>query len=141
VSGIAFDSADENTIHISTLSWYDNLGKPDLKLKGKGGLYKSTDGGITWQQLVTCKARVYSGLIDVAVNDDGDIYTLGREFPKSDALGGIYKSGDDGKTWIDITGVAAIERYTNISIDPFDQDKIYVGTHGAGAFVGIDDGN
>ena len=37
VSGLAFDSADENIIYISTLSWYDNQGTSDFKLKGKGG--------------------------------------------------------------------------------------------------------
>ena len=90
--------------------------------------------------MITCRNRGYAGIDDVAVSDNGNTYVVGRELPDSEALAGVYKSTDGGKTWQDITGIAVIDRYTNICIDPFDQSKIYVGTFGAGAFVGIDDG-
>ena len=117
---------------------YDNQGTPNYKQKGDGGLYKTIDGGKTWQQLLACRSQVYAGVDDVALNNNGDIYVVGRELSVSEALAGVYKSSDGGKTWHDITGITAIDRYTSICIDPFDHRKIYVGTYGAGAFVGID---
>lgn len=137
-SAIAFDQHDESIIYMSVLSWFNSHGSANSKFQSPGGLYKSTDGGVTWENLVTCRSRVYSGLADVAVNNEGTIYTAGREFPGSSAMGGVYRSADGGKSWQDITGKAAIERYTRIVVDPFNPRKLYLGTFGAGAFVGID---
>ncbi len=137
-SGLAFDTENEDIIYMSAYSWYDNHGSAKSKLRSQGGLYKSNDGGKNWKIITACRKRIYAGLADVALSKKGTLYVAGSELAHSDAVGGVYKSTDDGKSWKDITGKAALNRYTRIVIDPFDQSKIYLGTYGAGSYIRTD---
>ena len=62
---------------------------------GNGGVYRSTDGGVTWANTLNSGGTSMSPDIEIAAN--GDIYAaMGFAFTYSD---GIYRSTDDGATW------------------------------------------
>ena len=97
------------------------------------GLYKSTDGGLTWKQLQGHGLPEGElGRIGVSVSgaDSNRVYALieAKE-------GGLYRSDDAGNTW---TRVNDDERYrqrawyfTHVFADPKEQDTVYVLNTGA----------
>ncbi|MBZ5565215.1 MAG: hypothetical protein LAP13_22690 [Acidobacteriia bacterium] len=92
------------------------------------GLYKSTDGGDTWQQL-TGHGLPSEGLgrigIAVAPSDPNRVYLV------VDAKeGGVYRSDDAGQNWQRTDSDERLwERgwyFGGITVDPKDPDKVYV---------------
>ena len=118
--------------HVLYAALYQVIRKPwDIVSGGPGsGLYKSSDGGSTWQQI---KGHgfpdVLLGRIGVATSpsDPQRVYAL-VEAAKD--KGGIYVSHDQGETWQFVTGDhRLIQRafyYIHIFADPSDADRIYV---------------
>ncbi|HUJ32991.1 MAG TPA: hypothetical protein VLY23_17045 [Candidatus Acidoferrum sp.] len=118
--------------HILFAAMYEEVRKPwDIVSGGPGsGLYKSSDGGSTWQQV---KGHgfpdVLLGRIGVATSpaDPERVYAL-VEAEKD--KGGIYVSNDDGESWQLATGdhrfLQRAFYYTHIFADPTDADRIYI---------------
>lgn len=87
------------------------------------GIFKSTDGGLTWNVLPSTDGGshtifdtdfdgVWNIAIDLSNNDIDEIYAA--------TYGGIYKSGDGGTTWKKKrSGVAGIySYYTDVAVTP-----------------------
>ncbi len=118
--------------HILYAAMYEEVRKPwDIISGGPGSaLYKSSDGGSTWQQV---KAHglpeVMLGRIGVATSpaDPERVYAL-IEAEKD--KGGVYESNDAGETWHLVTGdhrfLQRAFYYTHIFADPKDADRIYI---------------
>ncbi|OJJ22122.1 hypothetical protein BKI52_08780 [marine bacterium AO1-C] len=127
-------SERHNITHIAqdpnnTNIWYYVTGEARGNSAGAGGatyrgngIYKSTDGGLTWVLLSSTAAEptVFGGAQNkfqynwrIAVNPiNSDVYAA--------AWGGIYKSTDQGNTWTQVLnggGIASgTARYSDISI-------------------------
>ncbi len=95
-----------------------------------GGIYRSTDGGVTWNPVIgngiSNSSSMYS---DIEVTSTGVFYAAlssngGNNFPST--VKGIYRS-IDGRTWTDITPDNFPERYNRIAIaiDPQNENKVY----------------
>lgn len=96
------------------------------------GLYRSTDGGTTWEKLTGhgLPSGVL-GRIGVAPTSDPDrVYAL---IEAKD--GGLYRTDDGGKSWKLINSSDAYRQrawyYTNVVADPKDPDKVYIMNTGA----------
>ena len=99
-------------------------------ISGPGsGLYKSTDSGVTWQQ-ITGHGFPSEGIghigVAVARGDGGN-----RVYAIVDAkAGGLYRSGDAGQNWIRIADDPRIWGrgwyFGGITIDPNDPDTVYL---------------
>src|SRR5262249_19682698 len=70
-----------------------------------GGVWRTTDGGNTWQSLTDATPVSSVGAIAVAASDRNIIYVgTGEAAPRGDMTygDGVYKSADGGRTWAPI---------------------------------------
>lgn len=107
---------------------------------GEGGLYRSRDRGATaWEKLPTiAHVRAYGFGAPLTNGGPAAIYVYGTT--DTDAKLGIWRSGDDGRTW-QLIGRVPLDLYaeiTTISGDPDHPGRVYVGWGGSGVAYGID---
>ena len=99
-----------------------------------GGVWKSTDGGLTWHS-VTDKVKDMSpsiGAIAVAPSDPNVIYAgTGEACIRGDIIAGngVYKSIDAGKTWT-FSGLRDTLSIGRIIINPRNPDIVFVAALG-----------
>jgi photosystem II stability/assembly factor-like uncharacterized protein len=97
-----------------------------------GGVWKTTNGGLTWTPLFNHERVASIGAIAVAPSDPEVIYVgTGEEAPRGDISfgNGIYKSTDGGKTWINV-GLKGSLQTGKIVVDPRNADVVYVAAEG-----------
>jgi len=92
------------------------------------GVYKSTDGGISWTNMGLKKSEHISRIIIHPSNPDivwvaaqGPLWSKGGER-------GLYKTTDGGKTWKRTLGDDEWVGVTEVVIDPRDPDRLYAAT-------------
>jgi photosystem II stability/assembly factor-like uncharacterized protein len=106
----------------------------------EGGIYKSKNGGKTWEKATKGLPQGLIGKIDidVSVANPKTIYAL-VEAPNEE--GGLYRSNNQGKSFELVSNDSKIRTrpfyYTNVKVDPKDPDKVYVLATG---FYRSDDG-
>jgi len=91
------------------------------------GLFKSTDGGTTWQPLANGIPTEGLGRIGIAVAQANK----NRIYAILDAKeGGLYSSSDAGATWTKISGDNRIWGrgwyFGKVTVDPRNADTVYV---------------
>ncbi len=95
----------------------------------EGGVYKSTDGGETWNKLSQGLPQGIIGKADLAVSpaDPDRVYAL-IEAPVGE--GGLYRSDDRGESWSLVsTKKELLDRpfyYCNVDVNPQNADAVYV---------------
>jgi photosystem II stability/assembly factor-like uncharacterized protein len=98
-----------------------------------GGVWKTTDAGVTWQPVTDGQIGVGSiGAIAVADSNPNIVYVgTGSACPRGNvSLGdGVYKSTDSGKTWQHI-GLEKAGLIGRIRIHPQNPDLVYVAVLG-----------
>jgi photosystem II stability/assembly factor-like uncharacterized protein len=110
-------------------------GEPDTFYMGTtgGGVWKTTDSGITWENISDGFFDVASvGAIDVADSDPNVIYVgTGSACPRGNvSIGrGVYKSTDSGKTWA-FMGLRDAGQIARIRVHPADPDLVYLAVLG-----------
>jgi photosystem II stability/assembly factor-like uncharacterized protein len=105
VFDIAVDPLDPNRLYLGTLI----------------GPYKSTNGGLTWEQHFDGMKNYFAYSIVSSPSNPSIIYTAGRD--------GVHRSTDHGATW-KYVGIGAT--LMGIEVDPVNPEIVY------GAIVGID---
>ena len=101
-----------------------------------GGLWKTVDGGTTWQPVTDGQIRSSSvGAVAVAETDPDVIYIgMGEVALRGNIMqgDGVYKSTDAGDTWIHM-GLADSQVISRIRVHPVDPDVVYVAAFGHAA--------
>ncbi|HEX8160987.1 MAG TPA: hypothetical protein VF538_03890 [Pyrinomonadaceae bacterium] len=125
---LAFDPSDARTVY-ATL-W--NTRRPPWSIYPPsygpgGGVFKSTDGGDTWQQLTAGLPTEGLGRIGVAVAPTN----RQRVYAIVDAkAGGLYRSDDAGATWRLASKDARVWGrgwyFNKVAVDPKNADTVYV---------------
>jgi photosystem II stability/assembly factor-like uncharacterized protein len=92
-----------------------------------GGLYKSTDGGITWRALEDSGLPAHPGRIGLAISPSQPQ----RVFALVDATdGGLYRSDDGGVKWRRVSADPRIWRrgwyFGSVTIDPTNAEAVYI---------------
>lgn len=95
----------------------------------ESGLFKSTDGGITWKKLTTGLPTTQQGLgrigFAIAPSDPNRMYAT-IESPR---MGGIYRSDDAGETWKLLTNdnryFGRSSDFAELKVDPKNADIVY----------------
>ena len=101
-----------------------------------GGLFKSTDGGLTWTNTGAVQAGV--SLLALAPANSLTIYAVGAK--------GLLKSADGGSNWTTINnGLAEVIgnpliAATSLVVDRANSNLVYLGTSTAGVFRSTDGG-
>lgn len=129
------DPTNFDVLYLCQREWIDWQSKPEKRYPG--GLYKSTDGGRQWEcifefHFVSCVAInprnpqiVYVGTTDHPFHDDN-------------RASGVWKSKDGGKTWQQEVDGLTNWHVSNLTVDPREPSRLFVGTGGNGIFVGRD---
>jgi len=98
-----------------------------------GGVWKTTDGGLTWQPTSDKDFRTGSiGAIDVAPSDPNVVYVGTGESPIRGNVSpgdGMYRSTDAGKTWT-ASGLRDAGQIGAIRVHPANADLVYVAVLG-----------
>jgi len=97
-----------------------------------GGVWKTTDYGGTWKPIFDDQPTGSIGDVAVAPSNPDVVYVgTGEGLHRPDlAVGdGMFKSTDAGQTWKHI-GLDDAQQIASISIDPEDEDHVYVGVLG-----------
>jgi hypothetical protein len=123
IGSLAIDPSEPSTVWVGT---GEDVGGRHV---GYGdGVYKSTDGGQTWQNKGLGNTEHISTMVVHPENSDvvwvsaqGPLWTPGGER-------GLYKTADGGETWRKLLGDDEWTGVTDIVMDPRDPDVLYAAT-------------
>lgn len=109
-------------------------GNPSLvyAATASGGLWKTTNGGITWNPIFERENTISIGDIALDPHNPEVIWAGTGESNVRNSVSfgdGVYKSLDGGKTWQHL-GLKDTERISRIVINPLNADLVYVGALG-----------
>lgn len=125
---ICLAPSDPKTLYAST--WEAWRTPYSLNSGGPGSkLWKSTDGGETWQEMSRnpgLPAGVLGKMgVAVSASKPNRVYAMIES-----AQGGVYRSEDAGATWTKVNSSADLRQrpwyYTQIAVDPKDDATVYV---------------
>ncbi|HXR96919.1 MAG TPA: hypothetical protein VN709_03665 [Terriglobales bacterium] len=98
-----------------------------------GGLWKTTDGGFTWNPVTDGQLQSSSvGAVAVAPSNPDVVYIgMGEKELRGNIMqgDGVYKTTDAGKTWKHL-GLADTQTIARIRVDPTNADIVYVAALG-----------
>lgn len=121
IGAIAIDPNDpDNTIYVGTgETWTRN------SVSIGDGLYRTKDGGNTWEKLGFDKSERIANII-INPDNSNEIYVavLGALWSDNDERG-VYKSTDAGASWTKILYVNAKTGCADLAIDPKDPNVLY----------------
>ncbi len=89
--------------------------------KDAGGLFKSTDGGLTWRESPELRNEAVHSMTQSEQNPD--VLVVGT-------FNGIFRSNDSGETWTPLptTNTPGLVHVESLAIDPRNSNVIYAGT-------------
>ncbi len=107
---------------------------PNLYYLGSagGGVWKSDDGGETWQAVFEKEKVAAIGAVTIDPNDNDVVWAgTGEANPRNDVSygDGVYKTTDAGKTWKNM-GLQGTRHISRILVDPRDSNHVIVGALG-----------
>ncbi len=97
-----------------------------------GGLWKTTNGGVTWKPIFERQGTFSIGDIALAPSNPEVIWVGTGESNVRNSVSfgdGVYKSTDGGKTWQHM-GLKDTEHISAIAINPQNPDIVYIGALG-----------
>ena len=112
VNAIAIDPRDNDVVYIGA---------------AEGGVWKTTDGGVTWAPLTDQQPSLASGSIAIDPNNPDTIYVgTGEEnFAQDSYYGaGILKSTDAGASWTNIVGPFLRDKIGAIAVQPVNSQVV-----------------
>ena len=109
-------------------------GQPDTYLIGavNGGVWKTTDGGRTWNPLFDAAPTQSIGAIAVAPSDPKIIFVASGEGlmrPDLSVGNGIYRSEDSGLHWTHLA-LDDAQQIPDLAVDPKDPNRLYAAVLG-----------
>jgi len=139
--GIRFESVFEHATTSSIGAMALSPSNPDVVFVGTGegdprnsasfgdGIYRSRDGGRTWQHVGLKDSERFSRIV-VNPADPNLVYAaaMGHEWGASEERG-VFRSNDGGDTWTRILYVNPTTGASDIALDPRDPNVVYAGMY------------
>jgi len=149
VHTVTFDPSDSGVIYAAT-GGGENFPDPTPPPKGRP-LYRSADGGESWESITDSLQRTYSVPVRVHPKDSRILYVgVAQDPPPSwlkrptKANGALMRSSDRGASWEPLAGGLPDPFHGMvecIDFDPDQPDHVFIGTGGEGArFIKLDAG-
>ena len=122
IGAIAIDPANENDVWVGT-----GEGAPRNDVMVGDGVYRTTDGGKTWQHVLTLRNALIAK-IDIDPRDPGTVLVgvLGDPFADSSDRG-MYRTVDGGKTWKRTLYVDARTGVSDMAVSPKEPSVVFAG--------------
>ena len=121
---IAIAPSDTNTVYVGT-------GEQNSRnsISPGCGVFKSTDGGRTWNFLGLAETE-HIGRLQVHPKDPNTVYmaVLGSAWKPSKARG-LYKTTDGGKTWSVIKFISDRAGFIDVQLDPTNPDIVWASSY------------
>ncbi len=121
IFGITVDPTNSQTVYASTVNGPGPPSPPSYP-SASGGIYKSTDGGITWSQRTNGLTNTYACYVLVDSLNPNRIYAgiggLRSTFPQTNGqffLGGVWVSMNVDSGWLPVTLPPGVN--TNVPVD------------------------
>jgi len=138
---VTFDSTTSGVLYAAT-GGGENFPDPTPSPKGRP-LYRSLDGGISWESISDTLSRNYAVPVRVHPKDSKLLYLGVAEEPPplwlnraSKANGALMRSADGGMTWQQLEGGfpnPCQSMVECIEFDPTEPNHLFIGTGGEGA--------
>ena len=137
---LAIDPTNPNRVFASM---WDHLREPDLRTYGGvgSGVYRSTDGGSTWQRLTNGlpPPSATIGRIGIAVAPSNPQRVFAIVIQTGGLFQGLYRSDDGGDSWTQLPNSSALSAaqstygwwFGRIWVDPANQNHVF----GAGVYL------
>ncbi len=97
-----------------------------------GGVFKTTDGGITWAPVTDKYFGGTIGAIGISESNPDIVYVGAGEYPIRGNVShgdGVWRTTDAGKTWVSL-GLADTRQISRVRVHPTNPDIVYVGAQG-----------
>ncbi len=94
ITALCYDPSNTQTFYFGSGEGWFNADA----IRGNG-IWKSTDGGTTWNQLASTTGASYYYIQKMAVSVSGEVYAATRS--------GLFKSSNGGSTWTKVLGAGA----------------------------------
>lgn len=120
VNCMAMSPSDPDTLYAGTgeqAFFFAPEGSSNSAVNVGAGLFKSTDGGVSWTQLPSTTSAAWNSVTRLAIDPNNASTIL------ASTISGIWRSTDAGTTWSQRTTVKALD----VVIDPNDSTKCVAG--------------
>ena len=110
-----------------TMQVWAGTGEPNSRntISPGGGVFKSTDGGLTWTLMGLEKTQAIGRIVVHPTNPDiVYVAALGAPWNASPDRG-LYKTGDGGKTWQLIKFISDKAGFADVALDPSNPDVVW----------------
>ncbi|HYV37377.1 MAG TPA: hypothetical protein VE988_16835 [Gemmataceae bacterium] len=143
---VKMDPTDPNTIYAAAYCCRRSAfsgGNPETVIGPKAGIYKTSDGGKSWDKLTVATPQSQYGRCGISIyrKNPNTVYAIvqteqtphgnSNEGGKAGAggrpaLGGIFRSDDKGKTWTHVNTLCPRPMYFGeLHVDPMDDQRLY----------------
>lgn len=132
ICSLIMDPVDSRVMYAGTGEGFSNSDA----IRG-AGIFKSTDGGVSWSQLAATSNSSFNYVNRLAISPNGAAI-LAAANPGPATAGGVFRSIDAGATWTQVLTTAF--RMTQVAFDPNDSNKAIATGYGGLVFYSIDGG-
>ncbi len=136
---LIIDPQDHNTLYVSTGIFDREAYNSNCNggVPGGVGVIKSTDGGVTWNQINNGLSGLYVGSLRMDPNNNQVLYAAAGLAECPNAVGGLYKTTDGGANW---TEVITDDHMITVRVSSSNSNIVYAGSAGA-IYRSTDGGN